>query len=76
MSIENYDNYLAIGQNIRKYRLEKGLSQEKLSELLDANSKFVGHVERMERKISLTKLIEISKILGVKLEDLTRELED
>ncbi len=54
-----------LGQNIKKYRLAKGLSQEKLSELLDVNSKFVGHVERVERNISLTKLVELAEILDV-----------
>lgn len=59
--------YKYIGQNIRKFRLEKGLSQEKLSEMLDVNSKFIGHVERCERCISLKKLIQLSEILEVPL---------
>ena len=29
--------YIKLGQNIKKYRLAKNFSQEKLSELLDAN---------------------------------------
>ncbi len=62
--------YTNIGKNIRNYRLKKGLSQEKLSELLEANSKFVGHVERVERYISLKKLIAISKILDVPIHKL------
>ena len=64
MSFE--DNiYTNLGKNIKKYRLLNGISQEKLSEMLDANSKFVGHVERVERFISLKKLIQLSKILNV-----------
>lgn len=59
--------YINLGKNIKKYRLEKNLSQEKLSELLNANSKFIGHVERVERYISLKKLIQLSKILDVPL---------
>ena len=55
--------YKTIGKNIRKLRLTKGLSQEKLSELLDANTKFIGHVERVERFVSLKKLIQIAKTL-------------
>ena len=43
------------------------MSQEKLSELLNANSKFIGHVERFERYVSLKKLIQISKILNISL---------
>ena len=67
-----YENeiYQKLGSNIKKYRIEKQLSQEKLSELLDANPKFVGHVERVERYISLKKLIQLSKILDVSLEQL------
>lgn len=64
MSFED-DVYKNLGKNIRKYRLERNLSQEKLSDMLDANSKFVGHVERFERYISLKKLIQISEILNV-----------
>lgn len=61
--------YKIIGNNIRRFRIEKGYSQEKLSELLDVNSKFIGHVERCERCISLKKLIQLSQILEVKLQD-------
>lgn len=59
--------YINIGKNIRKYRLSQNLSQEKLSELLGANSKFIGHVERVERFISLKKIIQLAKILDVPL---------
>ena len=61
------DIYLKLGQNIKKIRLSKNLSQEKLSELLDTNPKFIGHVERVERFISLKKLIQLSKILDTPL---------
>ena len=59
--------YIKLGQNIKKYRLAKNFSQEKLSELLDANPKFIGHVERVELYISLKKLIQISQILDIPL---------
>lgn len=39
--------YIMIGKNIKKYRLLRDLSQERLSELLEVNSKFIGHVERV-----------------------------
>lgn len=64
------DIYINIGKNIRKYRTNKGLSQEKLSEMLETNSKFIGHVERFERYISLKKLIQISLLLDVPLKEL------
>ena len=64
------DIYIKLGQNIKKYRLKAKISQEKLSELLNANSKFIGHVERVERFISCKKLIQLSKILNVTLSDM------
>lgn len=68
----NYEDniYTNLGKNIKKYRIQRGLSQEKLSELLEVNSKFVGHVERLERHISLRKLIQLSKILEVPINQL------
>lgn len=75
MSINHYDKYVILGRNIRKYRLMKGLSQEKLSELLCANSKFIGHVERVERFISLKKLFELCEILEIDAEDLFKKSE-
>ena len=62
--------YVKIGKNIRKYRLRKGLSQERLSEIISANDKFVGHVERAERTPSLKKLIRIAQILGTDIKNL------
>ena len=57
--------YRTIGKNVRKYRQSANISQEKLSEILDVNSKFIGHVERFERFISLKKLIELAEYFNV-----------
>lgn len=57
--------YKTIGRNVKKYRLAANISQEKLSEILDVNSKFIGHVERVERFISLKKLIEIAEFFDI-----------
>jgi transcriptional regulator with XRE-family HTH domain len=59
------ETYRTIGKNVRKYRLAANISQEKLSEILDVNTKFIGHVERFERYISLKKLIEIAEYFNV-----------
>ena len=55
MSSIQEETYRTIGKNVKKYRLASNLSQEKLSEILNTNSKFIGHVERFERYISLKK---------------------
>ena len=65
MSNLKEETYRTIGKNVRKYRQLANISQEKLSEILDANSKFIGHVERFERFISLKKLIEIAEYFNV-----------
>lgn len=65
MSNLKEETYKKIGKNVKKYRLASNLSQEKLSEILDVNSKFIGHVERFERFISLKKLIEIAEFFDV-----------
>ena len=57
--------YIIIGKNVKKYRLLANISQEKLSEILEVNSKFIGHVERFERYISLKKLIEIAEYFNI-----------
>ena len=65
MSSIKEETYRIIGQNVKKYRLALNISQEKLSEILNVNSKFIGHVERFERFISLKKLIEIAEYFDV-----------
>jgi transcriptional regulator with XRE-family HTH domain len=61
--------YRTIGKNVRKYRLAANISQEKLSEILNVNSKFIGHVERFERFISLKKLIEIAQYFDIPIKN-------
>lgn len=65
MSSFSDDVYKAIGKNLRKIRIQNNLSQEKLSEILDVNSKFIGHVERFERYISLKRLIQLAEYFKV-----------
>lgn len=65
MSSIQEETYRTIGKNVKKYRLANNISQEKLSEILNANSKFIGHVERFERFISLKKIIELAEYFKV-----------
>jgi len=65
MSNLQEETYRIIGKNLRKYRQKANISQEKLSEVLEVNSKFIGHVERFERFISLKKLIELAEYFNI-----------
>ena len=52
MSSFNTFFYKLIGEQVRKFRIEKGLTQEQFSILLNLNEKYIGHIERAERQIS------------------------
>jgi transcriptional regulator with XRE-family HTH domain len=63
----------ALAEAIRHYRKKARLTQERLGELADLNSKYIGEVERMEKTISLDALARIAKALKVRLRDLVSE---
>jgi len=55
----------AIGENVRRERLRRGLSQEKLAFAADLHPNYVGFVERGERSITVVNLVRIAKALRV-----------
>jgi len=63
-----------LGETIRTYRKQAGLSQEKLAEKADLSSVFISHIERGVENISVDALVRIAKALGVRLRDLTAEV--
>ncbi|CCY63098.1 transcriptional regulator [Clostridium sp. CAG:967] len=63
--MSSFEDYFYKTKQVRKYRLERGYTQEKLSEILSKNLKYIGHIERCERKISNTMLIKLLEILKV-----------
>jgi transcriptional regulator with XRE-family HTH domain len=66
---------LAFGQAVRKFRLKRALSQERLEELADIHRTYTGDVERGTRNISLVNMIRIAKALQVPLSRLVQEME-
>lgn len=64
---------ITIGDNIRKYRLKKGWSQEELAFECELHRTYIGSVERGERNITVVNLIKIKEKLGVSLGDLYPE---
>ena len=63
-------DYRAIGSRIRKYRLERGLTQENVSEYADLTPAHYSHIERGNTKPSLPTLISIANVLDVSIDDL------
>ncbi len=69
-------DYAALGNRIRIARKNKGLSQEKLSELCSVSAAHIGHIERGTRIPSLETLFKISKVLNVSLDSLFFDSQD
>lgn len=63
-------DYRAIGSRIRKYRLERRLTQENISEYADLTPAHYSHIERGNTKPSLPTLIRIANVLEVSIDDL------
>ena len=59
-----------ICKNIKKYRLEKELTQEKLSELCNISVDYLSEIERGKKTPSLKRLIIIAEKLEIKIEKL------
>ncbi len=63
-------DYGAIGVRVRRYRKERGLTQQTLAELSDQEPSNISHIERGATKLSLPTLVSIANALGVTANDL------
>ena len=54
-----------VGENLRAYREDQGLSQEAFAEVLGYHRTYVGGLERGERNITLRSLERIAAQLGL-----------
>ena len=53
------------GKNLRKYRTNLGLSQEKFAEMCDLHRTYISDVERGQRSISLGNVQKIADALKI-----------
>lgn len=66
-----------LGQNIRKYRIEKGWSQKQLSDAVDMDRAEISRIENGDRgAMSCTMLKRFAKALGVSMDELMGEDEE
>lgn len=81
MDIEEFSDeelkvfYMKIGNNVKKYRNEKNMTQQELALSIGHNS--VGHISKAEiykygKHFNLEQLYKIAKVLDVPLEELIR----
>jgi len=63
------------GKQVKKLRLEKGLSQEALAHQADLDRTYIPSIEKGERNVSITVIEKIAKALKIKIVDLFNGIE-
>lgn len=63
-------DYVSIGRQIKKYRIELGLKQSQLAERSGVEPSNISHIERAATKVSLPTLVSIANALGVSLDEI------
>lgn len=53
------------GENLKKYRMIKGISQEKFAEVCGLHRTYISDIERFKRNISLDNIQKIAEALGI-----------
>jgi transcriptional regulator with XRE-family HTH domain len=66
---------LRFGELVRRLRLEKGLSQERLAELCGMHRNYVCALERAERTPSIVAADKLARALGITLSGMFSELD-
>lgn len=64
---------LALGDAIRRIRLSKNISQEKLALIAEVDRSYVGRVERGDNNVAILTLSKLAAALGVTLESMMQE---
>ena len=60
------------GQNVRKERLKRKMSQEELSNIADLHRTYIGMIERAEKNITMRNADKIAEALNLTLIDLLK----
>lgn len=64
---------LLFGRNVKKYRKDRGISQERLAEISGVHRTYIGMIERAEKNITLRNIQKIANALNVRIQDLLIE---
>lgn len=69
------DTRSIIGWNLRRLRVEKGLSQERLALESGIDRAYVGRVERGSENVTVSTLEAFATVLGVRVSALFRDID-
>lgn len=65
------DKYLTdFGKAVRELRKENGLSQEAFADLAGIDRSYMGHIERGEKNVTLTKIYQLADALEINVIDI------
>lgn len=67
---------VAFGNVIREMRKDRGLTQEAFADLAGIDRSYMGHIERGEKNITLTKIYQLSEALEVGIPDIFYRLQE
>lgn len=63
-------DYKEVGRRIRFFRRKRGITQEQLAFEVNTSAAYLSNIERAIKKPSLQKLMEISEVLNIPINDL------
>lgn len=66
---------LTLAANMRYYRRQLGMSQEKLAELADLHPTYISNVEQAKRNISIENVYRIASAFGISVSQLLLEMD-
>lgn len=77
MSQKHTEQYKIIGQAIKKYRKQKGLTQEQLADRMGISISYLTKIEAVncDQPFSLEVLLDISEVLDVSVHQLLEDIE-
>jgi transcriptional regulator with XRE-family HTH domain len=62
-------DYIDVGMRIRYFRRQKRITQEELAFRIESTAAYISSIECGKKKPSLQKLVQISEVLGVTVND-------
>lgn len=64
---------MMVGENIRRLRIEKGLSQKELAERAELAPSMICMIERGSKSPTVATVSEITKVLGCRIDDVLKK---
>ena len=73
-ALRNQEMLKKFGAEVRLKRLEKRTSQEELADIANVHRTYIGMIERGEKNVTLSTMLNIANALEIKLVDLVKNL--